>query len=110
MTPERRLRPALSRRRFLSASALGAAGLALDVGRRPGWAQGTAPPVITPDAARPQTPSGVMTGDITADRAVIWSRTDRPARLLAEYALRAPLRKPSLVVSPGARAARGLTP
>src|SRR5262245_51458175 len=104
MTPERRLRPALSRRRFLSASALGAAGLALDVGRRPGWAQGTAPPVITPDAARPQTPSGVMTGDITADRAVIWSRTDRPARLLVEYALSESFRNARRVVGPAALA------
>jgi alkaline phosphatase D len=35
---------------------------------------------------RPGAPSGVQSGDVSADRAVIWSRTDRPARLIVEYA------------------------
>ena len=35
---------------------------------------------------RPEPPYGVQSGDVSADRAVIWSRTDRPARLIVEYA------------------------
>jgi alkaline phosphatase D len=30
-------------------------------------------------------PFGVSTGDVTDDRAIVWSRTDRPARLVVEY-------------------------
>ena len=87
MTRTLALHPLLTRRHVLWAAALGAGGLALGrTGRSPVWAQGPAPAVITRDARRPQTPSGVMTGDVTADRAVVWSRTDRPARLLVEYA------------------------
>ena len=33
---------------------------------------------------RPQTPSGLQIGDVLADRAIIWSRTDRPARFIVE--------------------------
>jgi alkaline phosphatase D len=36
--------------------------------------------------ARPQLLQGVQAGDFTADGAVIWSRADRPARMLVEYA------------------------
>jgi alkaline phosphatase D len=36
---------------------------------------------ITP----PQLEQGIQIGDVRADRAVIWSRSDRPTRLLVEY-------------------------
>jgi len=36
-------------------------------------------------AARPGIPYGVSSGDVTRDRAIIWSRTDRPARMLVEW-------------------------
>jgi alkaline phosphatase D len=36
--------------------------------------------------ARPPIPFGVQSGDVTPDGAVIWSATDRPARLIVEYA------------------------
>src|ERR1700682_116591 len=42
----------------------------------------------TSDRPRPQVPCGVMSGDPTGGRAIIWSKTDRPARLLVEYATR----------------------
>ncbi len=64
----------ISRRRFLQTSL---ASLAL-----PAYAQ--APAVITSDRARPQVTSGLQIGDITGDRALIWSRADRPARLMVE--------------------------
>lgn len=49
-------------------------------------AQNSAPALITADKSRPQLPCGVMSGDINRDKAIIWSRTDRPARMLLEYA------------------------
>ena len=77
----------LSRRSFLSGSVRALGGIALGVGgARTVWGQTAAPAVITSDRMRPGTPSGVQSGDVSADRAVIWSRTDRPARLIVEYA------------------------
>ena len=43
------------------------------------------PSIIQSDAGRPAVPQGVASGDVTAGRAVVWSRTDRPARLIVEY-------------------------
>jgi alkaline phosphatase D len=43
------------------------------------------PAIIQPDVNRPAMPQGVATGDVTDGRAVVWSRTDRPARMLVEY-------------------------
>lgn len=37
---------------------------------------------------RPQTPSGLQIGDVVGDRALVWSRTDRPARMFVERSLR----------------------
>ncbi|MEW5770962.1 MAG: alkaline phosphatase D family protein [Pseudomonadota bacterium] len=72
-----------SRRTFLKSSGLllGAAAMpALGVrGAR------AAPAVITLDAERPQLAQGIQIGDVRADRAVIWSRADRPARMIVEY-------------------------
>jgi alkaline phosphatase D len=45
-----------------------------------------APPLVTPEQQRPGMPSGVAAGDVLADQAVIWSRTDRPARMIVEVA------------------------
>jgi alkaline phosphatase D len=36
--------------------------------------------------SRPQIPHGVQVGDPLQDRAIIWSRTDRPSRMVVEYA------------------------
>lgn len=35
--------------------------------------------------ATPQLEQGLQIGDVVADRAVIWSRSDRPARLVVDY-------------------------
>ena len=45
-----------------------------------------APAIIQSERSRPAVPQGVAAGDVTANRAVIWSRSDRPARLVVEYA------------------------
>ena len=34
---------------------------------------------------RPTAPQGASAGDVTPDRAVIWSRADRPSRMVVEY-------------------------
>jgi alkaline phosphatase D len=67
-------RSSLTRRRFLQLSA--AAPLL-----------GQVAPAVRPDAkARPIVTSGVQSGDVEADRAIVWCRTDRPARLRVRYA------------------------
>ncbi|MRD46418.1 alkaline phosphatase [Caenimonas koreensis DSM 17982] len=77
--------------RFARRSALrliGAGGLALGGGMGGGLravlAQGQAPALVTPDKARPQMPYGVMSGDVTGNRAVVWSRADRSARMVVD--------------------------
>lgn len=44
------------------------------------------PALITLDKNRPNIPYGVASGDINSNRAVIWSRCDRPAQMIVEYA------------------------
>ncbi len=68
---------AWSRRRFLSLSAA-AAGLA---GARTG-----SPALLADVRAKPRITHGVQTGDVAAARAIVWSRTDRPARMIVRYA------------------------
>ncbi|MFN8060905.1 MAG: alkaline phosphatase D family protein [Vicinamibacterales bacterium] len=46
---------------------------------------GRAPAIVRQDTGRPAIPCGVASGDVTATRATIWSRTDRPARMVVEY-------------------------
>ena len=75
----RRLR--ISRRQLLIGGAV-LGGTALGTRLPTGLA---APGVITSDTQRPQIPYGVMSGDPTGSRAIIWSKTDRPARMLVEF-------------------------
>jgi alkaline phosphatase D len=73
----------LTRRRFLQRAAAGSVALSGIAGilhsRR-------APAVVASDAARPMAPWGLQIGDVIEDRAIVWSRADRPARLLVEWA------------------------
>jgi alkaline phosphatase D len=46
----------------------------------------SAPAIITSDTLRPVITSGIQSGDITDSRAIVWSRSDRPARMIVEYA------------------------
>ena len=62
-----------SRRTFLSTTFKAAGSFAL------------APVVMRQDAARPAIPYGVASGDVTHDRAIVWSRSDRPSRMLVEW-------------------------
>jgi alkaline phosphatase D len=44
-----------------------------------------APAVVTPDGVRPRFLGGVASGDVNGDSAVVWSRADRPARMIVEW-------------------------
>jgi alkaline phosphatase D len=67
----------VSRRLFLQSS-----GLLLGAAAVPWAALRT---VHAAGVTPPQPEQGIQIGDVRADRAVIWSRSDRPARLLVEY-------------------------
>jgi hypothetical protein len=64
--------------------------------------QDRAPAIVTRDAARPGVPFGVSTGDVTDDRAIVWSRTDRPARLVVEYSTTPSFADTRRVIGPAA--------
>ena len=100
----------MNRRRFLKQSALAAGSLATaSLARRPAWAQATAPAVVTSDRMRPAVPYGVQSGDVTSDRAIVWSRTDRAARLVVEWATSDSFRDAARVVGPAALDASDFT-
>jgi len=88
-----------ARRRALRAIA---AGVAAGAGLREVLAQGMAPAVVTPDSARPQMPCGVMSGDVTDRRAIVWSRADRPARMIVDVATTESMKDFRRVVGPAA--------
>jgi alkaline phosphatase D len=44
-----------------------------------------APALITSDRSRPRQSWGNQVGDVAGGRAIVWSRSDRPARLLVEW-------------------------
>lgn len=73
----------LPRRNFLVASAT-LAGLATTSGE----AMAQAPAIVAAPDARPGFPSGVQSGDVLADRGIVWSRSDRPARMWVEWSTR----------------------
>jgi alkaline phosphatase D len=68
----------VSRRRFLTAGLATGGALAI-AARLRGSAYGQ-----PSETTRPSVPWGVQCGDVTASSAVIWSATDRPARMLVE--------------------------
>src|SRR5882757_7185676 len=97
--PKLTFRRPVGRRSFLLGSAAFGGGL---VAGLPGTALGQAPAVITSDRMRPQTAQGVMSGDVTTNQAVIWSRADRPARMVVDYATTESFTDPRRVRGPHA--------
>ncbi|MFZ5654387.1 MAG: alkaline phosphatase D family protein [Pseudomonadota bacterium] len=53
-------------------------------------------------SGRIETPCGVQAGDVLADRAILWSRADRPARMWVELASRPDFRDARLLRGPAA--------
>ena len=75
-----------NRRQFLICSTLASGGvIAANLLGKTGLAR-SAPAIIASDKVRPGIPYGVASGDVTQGSAVIWSRSDRPARMVVEYA------------------------
>ncbi len=74
----------IDRRDFLR----GVAGLGAAVGLGPSLDRllGGAPAIVSAKNAKPAVPFGVASGDVAGGRGVVWSRTDRPARMFVEYA------------------------
>jgi alkaline phosphatase D len=58
---------------------------------------------------RPAQPFGLQAGEVTAGRAVVWSATDRPARLVVEYAATETFRNARRVLGPAALPETGHT-
>lgn len=74
-----------ARRRFLHSAAFTAGGLITGL---PGILRAQqAPAVIASDSTRPSASWGLQIGDVLGDRAIIWSRSDRPARMLVDWSL-----------------------
>ncbi|MFC7474592.1 alkaline phosphatase D family protein [Dankookia sp. GCM10030260] len=86
---------------------LGAAALAGS--SRLAFGQGSAPAVIAAESARPKADWGAATGDVTADRALVWSRADRTARLLVEWSTDEGMRNPTRLRGPWATEATDFT-
>ena len=63
---------------------------------------GQAPAIVTAARARPSSTFGVTAGDVDADRAIVWSRTDRASRLVVEYATTESFKDVRRVVGPAA--------
>ncbi len=91
----------LSRRRFIGGT-LAAGGAVVGGGIWPRRA-------TAQTLARPGVPFGVQTGEVTANRAVVWSATDRPARLLVEYAATDQFQNARRILGPAALPESGYT-
>jgi alkaline phosphatase D len=96
-----------SRRRFLG-GALRAGGGLFGASLLPRPLAG-APAIATPEGARPTAPFGAAVGDVTGDRAIVWSRSDRPARLFVEWSTRESFADARRVAGPAALEADGFT-
>ena len=61
-----------------------------------------APAIITSDKIRPTAPFGAQSGDVSANRAVIWSRSDKAARIIVEYSTTESFQNARRVIGPAA--------
>lgn len=60
---------------------------------------GLAPAVIASVQDRPKMVDGVQSGDVLGDKAMVWSRSDRPSRMVVEWDTRSMFTQPRRVVS-----------
>ncbi len=72
-------------------------------------AAGASPAILPWLQSRPRITHGVQSGDITANRAIIWSRVDRPAQMIVEYATRESFTDSRRIVGPAALETSDLT-
>ena len=69
----------MNRRKFINLAALSTGSLTAQK------LFGKSPAIIQSDKPRPNITSGIQSGDITKNSAIIWSRSDRAAKLVVEY-------------------------
>lgn len=92
------MNPPIDRRRFVQSTAVTAAGLAL-----PRWAAAQqAPAIVASDATRPQALQGLQFGDPRDTGVIVWSRADRPARMVVEWSHDESMRNARRVLGPDA--------
>src|SRR6218665_281788 len=72
-------------------------------------AQQQGPAVITAERLRPQVRSGAMSGDTTRDAAMLWSQTDRVARMVGEYSAHENFKNAQTITGPLALARNDYT-
>ena len=93
----------LNRRRFLVTSGLVGSGLIATYSiLKSKTNPRSAPGIITSEKMRPQIPYGVASGDISAEGTVIWSRSDRPTRMIVEYATNESFQNAQKIIGPAA--------
>jgi alkaline phosphatase D len=68
-----------------------------------------APAQVASEAGRPQAIWGASAGDVTADRALIWSRADRVSRMIVEWSTDEGFRNATRVTGPFATEATDFT-
>src|SRR4029077_15229622 len=87
-----------SRRRFLQAGVATAAGVVL-----PKWTLGgEAPAILTAESERPRALQGLSLGDPSDGSIVVWSRSDRPARMLVDWSYDERFRDAQRIIGPHA--------
>src|SRR4051812_4992356 len=87
----------LDRRRFLSTAVRAAGAFAVS------------PALLRQDSSRPALTLGSAAGDVTGRRAIVWSCTDRPSRMLVEWATTESFQDAGRIIGPVARADTGFT-
>jgi alkaline phosphatase D len=70
---------------------------------------GFGPALIVPESARPDISYGTAAGDRTRGRTIVWSRTDRPARMSVEYSTTESFSNLRRIAGPIARPENGFT-
>jgi alkaline phosphatase D len=84
------------RRRFIQ---IGSAALGASV--LPQWAAAQAAPALVPlDASRPNALQGLQFGDPSRGSVLVWSRSDRPSRMVVEWSLDAQFTQATRIVGP----------
>jgi alkaline phosphatase D len=92
--------PPVSRRIFLKHAALGSTALTTGIAGILYSRQ--APAVITADSTRPTAAWGLQIGDVIDGRAIVWSRSDKDARMNVEWSFDESFRKSVRVRGPAA--------
>ncbi|MBD2200912.1 MULTISPECIES: alkaline phosphatase D family protein [Calothrix] len=90
----------LNRRQFLLTSAATGGGIIASNFVSQSQVFGEAPAIITSEKMRPTIPYGVACGDISGNSAIIWSKSDRPSRMIVEYSTSESFRRVRRLIGP----------